>query len=328
MMGGARGPSLTTVVVRALRGEARVAKGTTLLVAVSGGPDSMALLDVLARTCPKLGIGLVAHGVDHGLREGAGAELDLVDAHASALGVPFARTKLALAPGGNVQARARAARYAALAAAARTASAGAVATAHHADDRAETLLMRLLRGAGPRGLAVMPARAPLPGSSTAGDEPPLELLRPVLRARREALRAYVARHRIPFATDPSNLNPRFLRARVRAEVLPLLEALSPEIVSHLEALADRLLELRPASPSLPALAPEAPAWAAGLPGRTQEALARLLASRSPHDRVWLPGGLVVSADPTARTPNTPPSNGPAVHAVALPAGAQRRHRES
>jgi tRNA(Ile)-lysidine synthetase-like protein len=131
----------------------------------------MALLHVLARLAPSLKFRLTAHGVDHGLRSGAAAELDLAERLCLALGVPFHRTILSLVDGSNLQARARAARYEVLAAAAASSGAEFIVTAHHADDRAETVLLRLLRGAGPRGLAVLAPRS-------AG------LLRPMVRARR------------------------------------------------------------------------------------------------------------------------------------------------
>ena len=98
-------PSLVTIVRRALEGECALPRGATLLVAVSGGPDSMALLDAVARVAPKLGLGVFAHGIDHGLREEAAAELDLAEAHAASLDVPFARTRVEVARGANVQAR-------------------------------------------------------------------------------------------------------------------------------------------------------------------------------------------------------------------------------
>lgn len=253
-----------------------------VLAAVSGGPDSMALLHVLARLAPKLGIVVHAHGVDHGLRPAARAELDAAAAFANSLGIPFGRTEVTVAPGGNLQARARTARYDALAAAAQAVSASAIATAHHADDRAETVLLRLLRGAGPRGLAVLPARAPL-------GETGLDLVRPLVRARREAVLAHLDRHGVPFATDPSNGDPRYLRTRVRLELLPLLVALSPAIVEHLVALADQL-----------GTADEGLTTAFPLPRSTQTALTELMRSRSATARVWLPGGLVATADPRAR----------------------------
>jgi tRNA(Ile)-lysidine synthase len=219
-------PSLITIVRRTLLEECGPLRSRTVLAAVSGGADSQAMLEVLARLGPKLGFELRAQGVDHGLRPEAGRELDLAEALARRLRVPFGRTRLALGRGANLQARAREARYAALREAAAPHDA-LIATAHHADDRAETVLLRLLRGAGPRGLAVLPARAQ-------------DMIRPLLRATKGDVLAHIHRHRLDFAQDPSNTDAAFLRVRVRHELLPLLSELSPQIVRHLNALADAL----------------------------------------------------------------------------------------
>jgi tRNA(Ile)-lysidine synthase len=219
-------PSLITLARRALREAHLVPRGARVLVAVSGGPDSMALLHVLGLLRSSLGFGLFAHGVDHGLRPAAAGELDLAEDFAHRLAVPFARSSVLVAPGGNLQARARALRWEALRGAASRVGADRIATGHHADDRAETVLMRMLRGTGPAGLAALP---PLDG----------DRIRPLYRARRADIDAHVARHSLPHALDPSNRDPRFLRTRVRAEVLPVLQRLSPRIVEHLCALADR-----------------------------------------------------------------------------------------
>jgi tRNA(Ile)-lysidine synthase len=218
-------PTLITLTLAALRDHGLAPRGSRILAAVSGGPDSMALLHVLALVRSKLAFGLFAHGVDHGLRPQAADELDAAEQLARTLEVPFARTRVDVPRGGNLQARARAARWEALRAAAAQIGAERIATGHHAEDRAETLLIRLLRGTGPKGLAVLP---PL-----AGDR-----IRPFYRARRADIEAHVRRHRIPFRIDPSNADPRFLRTRVRHELLPLMEALSPRIVEHLCRLAD------------------------------------------------------------------------------------------
>ena len=263
-------PSLLTSTVRTLR-DLNLEGGARILIAVSGGPDSMALLHVLARSSGKLHMAIAAHGVDHGLRAEAAAELDLAEHLARTLDVPFDRTCLALRDGGNLQARARTARYEALREAARRAGASFIATAHHADDRAETVLLRLLRGAGPAGLAVLPPRA--------GD-----LIRPFIHARRAAIEGHLARHAIPSASDPSNRDPRFSRVRVRHELLPQMVELSPNIVEHLCALADQLAQL--------------PSVHAGIPRATRDALASLAASRSSTMRVSLPGGLVATYDRT------------------------------
>lgn len=219
-------PTLITTVRRTLLEECAPLTSRTVLAAVSGGSDSQAMLSVLARLAPKLGFRLVAHGVDHGLRPAAADELGLAESLAARLGVPFGRTRLALTPGGNLQARARAGRYAALREVAAPDDA-LIATAHHADDRAETVLLRLLRGAGPRGLAVLAPRAH-------------DVIRPLVRASKRDVLLHLTRHSIDFAEDPSNKDAAFLRVRVRAEALPLLEQLSPQIVRHLNALADAL----------------------------------------------------------------------------------------
>jgi tRNA(Ile)-lysidine synthase len=218
-------PTLITLVRAALREHHLVPRGTRVLVAVSAGPDSMALLHVLAGLRSAGGFGLFAHGVDHGLRPEAGSELDLAEEFSRSLDVPFSRERVKVDLGSNLQARARDARWASLRTAASRVGAGRIATGHHADDRAETLLIRLLRGTGTRGLAVLP---PLDG----------DRIRPMLRARRLDIDGHVARHGVPFALDPSNENQRYLRTRVRRELIPELVRLSPRVVEHLCALAD------------------------------------------------------------------------------------------
>jgi tRNA(Ile)-lysidine synthase len=235
-------PSLRSLVERIVRDEGLFARGAIVLCACSGGPDSTALLHALALLRKRLGHEVVAHGVDHGLRPEAAAELGLAQQVAEAVGVSFTITQLHVEPGGNLQARAREARLQALAAAAVDAGATTIATGHTADDRAETLLMRLLRGSGPRGLAVLPPTAPLPVALPAelAAKAPL-LIRPLLRARRADVLAHLARHRLQFAQDPSNADPRFTRVRVRRELVPLLEDLAPGVVEHLCSLADMLV---------------------------------------------------------------------------------------
>jgi tRNA(Ile)-lysidine synthase len=224
-------PTLISLARAALREHDLVPRGTSVLVAVSGGPDSMALLHVLSLLRARSGFGLFAHGVDHGLRPEATGELDLAEAFARSLEVPFSRSRVRVDAGGNLQARARAARWDALRSAASATGAEHIATGHHADDRAETLLMRLLRGTRWRGMAVLPPREN-------------DRIRPFFRARRADVMAHVARHGITHAHDPSNLDPRFLRSRVRHEVLPVLERLNPRVVEHLCAIADEASSYR------------------------------------------------------------------------------------
>lgn len=179
--------------------------GRALGLAVSGGPDSLALLLLAADALPGR---IAVASVDHSLRAEAAAEVALVGRIAGERGIPFTALKVDLAPG-NLLAEARAARYAALARWAEGAGLGAVATAHHADDQAETLLMRLNRGSGLAGLAGVRPRGAIAGSE-------VTLLRPLLGWRKAELAAVVAAAGITPAQDPSNTNPAFDRARIRA----------------------------------------------------------------------------------------------------------------
>lgn len=188
----------------------------------------MALLHVLSELRRQFGFVLCAHGVDHGLREAARAELDTAARLARDCEIPFSSTRVAVPEGGNLQARARQARYAALRREAQRVGAAFIATAHHADDRAETVLLRLLRGAPVEGLGVLPARSN-------------DLIRPMIRATRSDIVRHLERHRVPHCEDPSNDNSRFLRVRVRKELLPLMKQLSPQIVNHLTSLADQVV---------------------------------------------------------------------------------------
>lgn len=174
-------------------------------LAVSGGPDSLALLLLAHDALPGQ---IAVASVDHGLRPEAAEEIALVGRVAADRGIPFTPLAVTLGPG-NTQARARDARYAALAQWAQDARLGAVATAHHADDQAETLLMRLNRGSGLAGLAGVRARSRIEGSAIA-------LLRPLLGWRKAELARVVAAAGLTAAVDPSNTNPDFDRARLRA----------------------------------------------------------------------------------------------------------------
>lgn len=176
-------------------------------LAVSGGPDSLALALLAHAALP----GRIAiASVNHGLRAEAAREVALVEQIAAERGIPFTALAVTIAPG-NTQAQARDARYAALAQWVGEAGLGALATAHHADDQAETLLMRLNRGSGLSGLAGVRARSTLSDGSTL-------LLRPLLGWRKAELAAIVMAAGITPADDPSNTNPVFDRARLRARL--------------------------------------------------------------------------------------------------------------
>lgn len=228
---GSHAPSLRTRVLRLLDDDLGL-RGSSILCACSGGPDSTAMLHVLAGLRSKLGLDVHACAVDHGLRAEAASEIELARDLAGSLSVPFTVSRLHLEPGSNLMARAREARYAALREIRARVGAAFIATGHTADDRAETVLLRLLRGAGPRGLAVLP---PVSG----------DLLRPLIRARRADVIAHLRRAGLRSTSDPSNEDPRYLRVRVRRDVMPLLESLSPNLTSSLSALADEIAELLP-----------------------------------------------------------------------------------
>ncbi len=176
-------------------------------LAVSGGPDSLALLMLAYEALPDR---IAVASVDHGLRPEAAGEVALVERIAAERRIPFTPLTVSLAPG-NVSARAREARYAALAQWAAGAGLGAVATAHHADDQAETLLMRLNRGSGLAGLAGVRARSTIDGSE-------VTLLRPLLGWRKKELAEVVAAAGITAAEDPTNTSPDYDRARLRTHL--------------------------------------------------------------------------------------------------------------
>ncbi|HEV2557102.1 MAG TPA: tRNA lysidine(34) synthetase TilS [Microvirga sp.] len=204
-----------------------------VLVAVSGGPDSVALLHLLARwpDRPRL----VAATIDHGLRPEAAGEAGLVAACAARLGVehrilPWLGPK----PSSGLQATARDARYTLLASLARTEGATHLATAHTEDDQAETLLMRLAAGSGLSGLVGMRPETMRDG---------LWHVRPLLAVPKAVLVDLCRREGWPFAEDPSNADPRFARVRWR-RLMPLLaaEGLTPARLSRLSARARRIEE--------------------------------------------------------------------------------------
>ncbi len=216
------------------------------------------------------GIERSAQGATLGLRPDAPAELDRADRLAASLGVEFGRTNLRVPCGANLQARARHERYAALRRAAKDVGASYIATAHHADARAETVVMRVMRGSGPAGLAEL---APKAG----------ELNRPIIRASRLDILAHLERRQIAYSEDPSNRDSRFLRTQVRFELLPHLLRYAPGIVGHLNALADRMLEI----------APDCQPNSTGLSRRQAEELKRLLHHRRDRAEIALDGGWVM-----------------------------------
>lgn len=208
--------------------------GERVLVAVSGGPDSMALLAALWELAPRLGLELQVATVNHGLRREAAAEGELVAERARALGVPWHGLRVEVRSGrglGGVQEAARRARLGALLACAESNGCGRVALGHQADDQAETVLFRILRGTGLRGLAGIPYVRP-------------PYVRPLLDVSRSQILAYLRRRSLPFVADPSNSDPRFARARLRDTVLPALRRENPRVGEALRRLAAEAAALR------------------------------------------------------------------------------------
>ena len=210
-----------------------VADTRKLLLAVSGGPDSMALLHLARDWAASMGrVAIEAATVDHGLRPEAAAESRQVGLWCKSLGIPHHELVWdGEKPRTRLQERARDARYELLFALARDIGAEAVLTAHHADDQAETILFRLLRGSGIAGLAGM---APVTWRGS------LRLVRPLLTmTKRELVTLCHDRHQA-YVEDPSNLDPKFARVRMR-RLLELLagEGLDPADLARLAARAAR-----------------------------------------------------------------------------------------
>ncbi|MCU6710797.1 tRNA lysidine(34) synthetase TilS [Paenibacillus sp. J5C_2022] len=209
-------------------------EGDSIVVAVSGGPDSMALLHMLHRASSACGLQIVAAHVNHGFREESAAELKVVRAYAAQLGVPCETAELELREyiadnRLNLQAAAREKRYQFLHETASRHDAACIALAHHADDQAETVMMRIIRGAGLTGLAAM---------SMKRKEKNVELIRPLLRMYKSDLIAYCEDNAVPYCTDSSNAERYYFRNTVRLDILPFLTAYNPQLSQSLVRLAD------------------------------------------------------------------------------------------
>lgn len=225
---------LTRTVLEALRGRCGVMGGERLVVAVSGGADSVALLRVLAGVAAQREWELdlhVAH-VQHHLRDEAEEDEAFVEVLTGKLGLPFERRDVDVpAAGGNVEAAARRLRYAALCEVAATVGADAIVTAHHADDQLETMLMRLVRGASVKGLAGIAPRRKMDGHL---------VLRPMLGVIRERITRFLGDIGQPYRTDHTNADVSRWRARLRADVLPVLRELRADAALKADECAGQL----------------------------------------------------------------------------------------
>jgi len=218
-------------VRRYMRKEMLAVPGEALWVAVSGGIDSMALLHglrALGHPCQ------VAH-VDHGLRgAGSDADRDFVETWCREQAIPFRAQRVdvaarAGATGVSTQMAARELRYAWFRELVEE-GAGKLALAHHRDDAVETLMLHVMRGMGARGWAAIPPRSG-------------PFIRPLMGVGREDVAAYVSEHGIPFREDPGNRDPKYLRNRVRHELLPRMDELRPGTLKTLSRSVDLLREM-------------------------------------------------------------------------------------
>ena len=209
--------------------------GARVVAAVSGGGDSVALLHLLLRIAKRRGIEVSVAHLDHGLRRGSRADRTFVERLARQHGLRCTSDRRAVGPlrrkDESPEEAARRVRRAFLIEAAGATAADLVATGHTLDDQAETILMRLVRGAGATALTGMQAQGPGP------------FVRPLLGIERDWLRDYISRRGLEFREDPSNRSLRFDRNRVRHLVLPFLEqTLNPRAARHLVKAAERFRE--------------------------------------------------------------------------------------
>jgi tRNA(Ile)-lysidine synthase len=215
-------PNLPQHIEKLNRSKKLLRDGQNILVAVSGGLDSMVLLALLHRLAPAHRWHLAVAHFNHQLRgKAADADQRLVRQTAQSLGLPVvvgsrSVKEHARRRGLSLEMAARELRHSFLAQAARKSGASTIALAHHADDQVETFFLRLLRGAGSRGLGGMDWLAPSPA------DPGILLVRPLLECHKSDLESFAQAHRIPFSEDETNAGLNILRNRVRHELLPLL----------------------------------------------------------------------------------------------------------
>ncbi len=224
----------------------------TLVIGVSGGADSVALLHALTRLTPSTNWRLHVAHLDHGLRSESAADAVFVARQARALGLPFHSERLdpeALA-GGNLEAAARHARYGFLVQMALNVTppgqVPVILTAHHADDQAETLLLHLIRGAGLDGLGGMDwvmeldTAAFTPADARAAAVPAVRLARPLLNMERSEIQAWLTAQGLEWREDATNQDIGLVRNRLRHVILPQLEAINPQVVRALGRTAEVL----------------------------------------------------------------------------------------
>jgi len=218
-------------ILTVIRTETLVSPGEGVVVGVSGGPDSMALLHVLAALAPTIGIRIIAVYVNHQLRPAeAEQEGHLVEQQARSLGATFATCRIDVKGEAekrkiSIEHAARELRYDFFGQVAEKFLAGKIAVAHTADDQAEEVLLRLIRGTGRTGLS---------GMKMMRDG---KIIRPLLTTAKEQLLTYLEERHIPFLIDSSNLQREYLRNRVRLDLIPYLREFNPNISETLRQTA-------------------------------------------------------------------------------------------
>ncbi|MBK8432130.1 MAG: tRNA lysidine(34) synthetase TilS [Chloroflexi bacterium] len=214
----------------------RVSPTTPLVVGVSGGVDSLVLLHLFAHLPLHPREQLTAVYIHHGLRPEADDEADMVQATAAQWGIASRVVRVEIPPtAASWEEAARQARYRALGQVAAELGGHLVATAHHADDQAETILLNLLRGTGLGGLRGMRPWSDLPEWG-----PPQTLVRPLLTIWRTQIEAYARAHGLHPTQDPSNQDTAFARNRIRHELLPTLHGYNPQVAQHLVQMGELL----------------------------------------------------------------------------------------
>lgn len=211
-----------------LRSAQLISPGQRILAAVSGGRDSCVMLHILCALREELGFALSVAHFNHNLREASGREQQFVGQLAADYGLPFYAGSVeagVLVADGNIEDAARKARYAFLRQSAEEAGCQLIATAHHGQDQAETVLLHLLRGSGVEGLAAI---SPLENG----------LLRPLLFALPSHIEEYRAAENLAFCQDESNADARYLRNHLRLHILPQLAEINPRLLTALCATAD------------------------------------------------------------------------------------------
>lgn len=222
-------------VAQFIREHRLLAANDRVLLGVSGGADSVALLQVMSRLQSALRLRVSVAHVDHQLRAESCEDARFVEALGARFNLPVTVIKRDVrkeaAAGASPEDAARRVRYDALHEIARQQSASKIALAHTADDQAETVLLRLLRGAGVTGLSAIPVSRPL-GEVT--------VIRPLLEVWRDELLVYLAQHQLAYRTDATNDDPAFVRNRIRRDLLPMLErSYNPRIKAALTQVAEQ-----------------------------------------------------------------------------------------